>query len=123
MKLFVRTADVSPGNLVEAGFDHFSIIDSLLTTDIKNIDTESYNTISVFPNPSSTYFDVKITSNNDYKYATAILYNSLSQIVYSNNYNNNESIRVKNDFENGIYYLKIIFDKGKTITKKVIIQK
>lgn len=123
MKLFVRTADVSPGNLVEAGFDHFSIIDSLTTTDIKNIATDTDNTISVFPNPSSTYFDVKITSNNDYKYATAILYNSLSQIVYSNYCNSNESIRVKNDFENGIYYLKITFDKGKTITKKVIIQK
>jgi len=122
MKVYVRTADVSPGNLVEAGFDHFSIIDSLITTDIKSIDTED-DLVSIFPNPSSEFFEVKIISNNDYKVAMVSLYNSLSQIVYNKNYSSNQSIRVKSDFENGIYYLKIEYDSGKIITKKVIIQK
>jgi choice-of-anchor B domain-containing protein len=48
MKLIVRTADASPGHLVEAGFDEFSIADSSLLA----VQTLAANGgISVYPNP------------------------------------------------------------------------
>lgn len=48
MKLIVRAADAPQGNLVEAGFDKFSVADSSL---LSTHQMETSNGISVYPNP------------------------------------------------------------------------
>ena len=54
MKLIVKTADVNPGQWVEAAFDEFSVTEgSVANFDLENV------VFSVAPNPSINYFSVR----------------------------------------------------------------
>ena len=54
MKLIVKTADINPGQWVEAAFDEFSVTEG----SVANFDLENF-VFSVAPNPSINYFSVR----------------------------------------------------------------
>ena len=52
MQVIVRTADISPGHLVEAGFDHFMVVDSLYLMSTQS-PLSALPEVAVYPNPFS----------------------------------------------------------------------
>jgi hypothetical protein len=56
MHFIVRSADASPGHIVEAALDRFMVIDSAVTTEVSSIATDGI--LQVFPNPSADHVNI-----------------------------------------------------------------
>lgn len=70
---------------------------------------------SIFPNPASSYVNIKSTSQN---IKSVELYSVLGQKVYSEDFKNKNEIQIKiNSYKKGLYILRI----NNTFTRKLII--
>ncbi len=78
------------------------------------------STISVFPNPSTGLFNVKLNSNSD---SSIEIINTLGQTVYSESvFTENQIINLQH-LQSGLYSVKI-YENGKFVSiNKIIIQK
>lgn len=76
---------------------------------------ETINSISVFPNPATNYFTIRYNSSKEVK-VNAVLYNLNGKAVWVSGAMNasalNGSKVVVNNFASGLYYLKIMDEKG-----------
>ncbi|MDO9000061.1 MAG: CHRD domain-containing protein [Bacteroidota bacterium] len=104
---------------VTRGFKCYSLL-----TGIESIDNLSNNSVSIFPNPSTTgNFNMSLTTNSENKISVTV-YDILGKIVYSSNFtskigSNNININLTENFK-GMYFVKL--DNGdNSITKKLII--
>ncbi len=75
--------------------------------------------ILIYPNPAQTYF---VVDYKGYKTLSLKLYNTIGQLVYSNDNYESKSMIECNNLPNGIYYLKIYKDNQDINTYKLIIQ-
>lgn len=73
------------------------------------------NGISVYPNPTQNFINIKLDKNvSKFK---ASLYNAAGQMLLSTE--NRSSINISN-LNSGVYFLKIEPENGKSVTKKII---
>lgn len=105
MQLIVRAADASPGHLVEAGFDKFQVIDSLVLTGVAPV--ASSPELIIYPNPNNGEFNIHYTSASR---ATARIeiYSMLGEKIfetYTSNANS-EYVTVKN-IVRGLYLCRV----------------
>ena len=63
MRLIIRAADASPGHLVEAGFDKFQVIDSIVLTGVPAVVTATSPELVIYPNPNSGELNIKYTAD------------------------------------------------------------
>lgn len=93
-----------------------------LNTSINQYD-ENEVVVNVYPNPASTYVNVDITSE-DMQNFTAEVVDMMGRTVYTEKINHNGGNTVYqipvNNFANGVYFLHLSNEKGKTIQKFVV---
>jgi choice-of-anchor B domain-containing protein len=105
MQLIVRAADALPGHLVEAGFDKFQVLDSLVFTGVPSVATSSE--LVAYPNPNNGEFNIRYTASH--APAHIEIYNMLGEKVfetYASNASGNEHITVKN-ITPGLYLCRV----------------
>lgn len=79
------------------------------------------NTISIFPNPTTDFVNIK--SNVSEKIKSIKLYNALGQSVYYEYTDNKTGIKINlSSFRKGIYFVKIRFENTKMISSKLILK-
>lgn len=125
MRVIVEAADNNPGHIVEAGFDAFQVIDSanppaaLLAEEIQN----SLNYISVYPNPTSGFFELIISGSvNPNEKINLEIYNFLGEKVPCATFVNFGS-KNKIDLSGqppGIYFIALKTGEGKVKILKVV---
>lgn len=74
--------------------------------------------ISIYPNPAKDNISIKV--DNDVEIATIQIFNSVGNVVLSQNYYNQEPINIQN-IPTGFYIVKICPKKGQCITSKLLI--
>lgn len=74
--------------------------------------------ISIYPNPAKD--NISIKADNDAEIATIQVFNSVGNVVISQNYYNQEPINIQN-IPPGFYIVKVCPKKGKCITSKLMI--
>lgn len=84
------------------------------TLSIENINLND-NTIIIYPNPTAGILNIK---TKEYFISKIFIYNSNGQLI---NQTKEQSIDFSN-YSNGIYYLRVILSKNKSIIKKLIVQ-
>ena len=109
-------------NLQEGAYVSFHFyIASLFPTAIpENKET----TIAVYPNPASTFVNIKLaySSVTQHSSKNLILYNLLGKVISQTELANNKITLDISHLTGGVYYVKAIVD-GQSVTKKLIIQK
>ena len=105
--------------------DHIPVTMELLITENYSVNELSNNKLNfdIFPNPAVSEINIRFYQDNLGK-ANILLFNTLGQLVYSDNINVNESlsehvISVEN-LQKGLYFLKITNADGLSETIKVI---
>lgn len=83
------------------------------STKLTEVKSNSYNTL--YPNPNEGSFNIKLENNP--KKVFLHIRNILGQIVYSHQYTFTHLIHISNKFEPGIYYVEIIQDGLKSVSK------
>lgn len=86
-------------------------LEFLATSDINNFKDD----ISVYPNPTQNFINIKLDKSiSKFK---ASLYNAAGQVLLTTE--NRSSINISN-LNKGVYFLTIVPENGKSITKKII---
>lgn len=85
-----------------------------LTTGIEDLQG---NTFNVYPNPANDVVTIK--GNSDIEKAE--ITNVAGQILLSEQINQREHQLKLNDFEDGIYFVRIIYSNGLRVTRKIVI--
>jgi hypothetical protein len=102
------------------GFKCYSII-----TGIESIDNLSNNSVSIYPNPSTTgNFNISLTTNTENKIAVNV-FDVLGKVVYSSTFiskvgSNNINVSLKDNYK-GMYFVKLETGDN-SITKKLIVE-
>lgn len=77
---------------------------------------EEKNKVVVFPNPTTDFVQLELNGADIY---SAIIYNSLGNVVFRSNLRNIQAIDLSN-YLSGIYYLSLLRKDGCQIIKKII---
>lgn len=96
---------------IEVGGGDMIYIDNIVTEFISNTEDEIISDIAVYPNPSSG----QVTIDSDYEIFDLILINELGQKVQ--HLPSDNRVLDLGYFQNGMYYLDIIHEKGNTRKK------
>ena len=118
----LKSLTIDYENLQEAYYTsyHFYIASLFPTAISEKMET----TIAVYPNPASTFINIKLAyspvKQNESK--NLILYNLLGKIVSQTELAEDKLTLDVSHLATGVYYVKVIVD-GQSITKKIIIQK
>ena len=101
MNVIVKAVDDDPGNIVEAGFDVFQIVDSAATR-IEITSMEESTNMIVFPNPfsNSITVDLSAANNIDYIVVTDVLGKELERLNVSSS-----MVQMELTVESGIYFI------------------
>jgi endoglucanase len=86
---------------------------SISYSEVINIENNSSNGITIFPNPSNNVITINLTSGN---ISQIQIYDLLGKLIYSNNILNSGSNEVSIDvsyFNSGCYFIHLITDKNK----------
>ena len=84
--------------------------------DVNEITTE--NNIDIMPNPASNYFNIEGENIINVE-----IYNAVGQVVDIINVNgNNAQINTEN-YNNGIYFVRVLTSDANVIVKKVVVSK
>jgi hypothetical protein len=104
--------DIAGNSLVNSEFEAYFLNNEVLS--VENDFTISR--FSMFPNPTSDFLNVKIQEG---EIEQILLYNLNGKKVLSKKINKEQSIIDTQNLIRGIYFIKIILDKG-IITKKLV---
>jgi hypothetical protein len=111
--VFVRIEDISPGHLVEGGFDDFAIVSATTTStqdEIEDVD------ISIFPNAFSDFIIIKSSE----KIRSLYIYDISGKRVFSEtNFNNDGEINTSS-ISSGTYIAEIHLESGETRSYRMI---
>ncbi len=84
-------------------------------------DINSKNSFSIFPNPSSDFFQIK-SNNNSIQKNTVIIFNQLGSIVENIKLNIKGNIISTKNYPSGLYFVQITNANGQAETHKLIIE-
>ncbi|MDQ3048573.1 MAG: choice-of-anchor B family protein [Bacteroidota bacterium] len=119
MQLIVRTADISPGHIVEAGFDRFLINEGTTSVAENSISEISMN---VYPNPFSNEttvaYDMKNRSMNG---ANMVITDITGRIIESLPLTmTNGEVKINPSVQAGIYFVRILNNEGGNVPVKIL---
>jgi hypothetical protein len=89
------------------------------TTGLSADQLQINNALSVYPNPTSTVLNVKLTGYNN---ASMALYSSTGQLLYTDEIQNFQAAVNMNEYATGLYLLNIKDNASGTIISKRIIK-
>lgn len=119
MQLKVRSMDMTPGHLVEGGFDNFAIADSSeLGLDNVTVNMD----FNVYPNPFTNELTIAFDSmKSDNTYQIQMIEVGTGKLVLNQVMDSNQ-IKVGADVDPGVYILKLLDSDGSVAQKKLIKQ-
>ena len=103
----ITTSDLPPnGHLVEAAIDAFSIIDAGVTTSLEDPVTRLQASLTAWPNPTKSSFQVQIDAPNSSNKLDIQIFNAQGQLLQQSTINGiNHSFAFGDNFEPGVYIL------------------
>jgi choice-of-anchor B domain-containing protein len=119
MRLIVRTADDSPGHIVEAGFDKFYISEGPSGVETVIMDKSS---IQAYPNPFADDLTLSYTLNNGIVAGAAVCITDISGRTVSRVplVQASGAITLNAEFEAGVYFVRIMNGDESTEPVKVV---
>lgn len=123
MQVRVRCADAPQGNLVEGGFDHFRILDSLWTVGNYSAELDQQDhRLNIYPNPSSASVTIEYHLSNDISTDAKIYITDVTgRIVSEMPVSSKDGIAAFNmNVSEGIYFVRIVNGNETTATIKLI---
>ncbi|SEB86624.1 Por secretion system C-terminal sorting domain-containing protein [Tenacibaculum sp. MAR_2009_124] len=113
---YYRLAATNSGNVIYSDTYQFTTTGTLSLTEFG-----LENTISIFPNPTTDFLNIK--SNVSEKIKSIELYNALGQSIYYEVTDNKIDIKIDlSSFRKGIYFVKIRFENTKIVSSKLILK-
>lgn len=113
---YYRLAATNSGNVIYSDTYQFTTTGTLSLTEFG-----LENTISIFPNPTTDFLNIK--SNVSEKIKSIELYNALGQSIYYEVTDNKTDIKIDlSSFRKGIYFVKIRFENTKIVSSKLILK-
>jgi hypothetical protein len=117
--------DTTLVTIIDTVYNYISVTDTLYINTILSVNsTEQHNLIKIFPNPANTHIYINTGNFNSLEGYKIRIDNSLAQIVFETNINQQEYyIDLNNWSGNGTYFLYLI-DYQNTIieVKKIVLQ-
>ncbi len=110
-----RTSDGEQGHLVEAAIDVFLITDEVILSTEELLSAD----FSVFPNPANNI--INITSGND-TFNNYKIFSVTGKLINAGNLVNSKANIEVSEFAEGIYYIQLFGNEGRTSAKKVVIK-
>ncbi|HLG36475.1 MAG TPA: choice-of-anchor B family protein [Bacteroidia bacterium] len=122
MNLIVRTADAVPGHLVEAGFDHFMVLDSLFITGVPDLASGKIES-AVYPNPFSDKLFLRFDFHNPLEAGAKILISDMTGKISEEHFVSSPAgiIEVGKNLSSGIYLVQLF--NGNSVMKPLKIVK
>jgi hypothetical protein len=123
MRMIVRTADDNAeGHIVEAGFDHFMLVDSVFLNGVHPL-AESKTEVAVYPNPFSDKLFLKYDFHNAVEKETKIVISDMTGKISEEHFVSSSSgiIEVGKNLSAGIYLVQLF--NGSSAMKPVKIVK
>lgn len=116
VQVIISTSDESPGHVVEGGFDGFSVTEGRTTaTSESNINQD---VVRVSPNPFTNEISVISSEQN---IQSLKIHNLSGQLIHKMDQLNSASIDLNVlSLPSGTYLVKIEFDNGQIVSKKII---
>lgn len=115
MQLTVRSMDISPGHLTEAGFDKFEVVE-MGSTGV--IDVVANKTLIIYPNPFGNELNIRV--NSELKTLKIQVYEVTGKLIDEQIAKNTSSIRFTNNYKKGIYFVNVYGDGVLITTEKLI---
>ena len=116
MQLIVRAMDLTPGHVAEAGFDKFMVVDS---SEVGIVDAvENNNDNFIYPNPFNDEITIQLKGTT--KVIRVEVYEVTGKMIHKIGYNNTSIVKFKNNYNNGIYFIKVYGDGVLLKTQKMI---
>lgn len=116
-EIYIANSNGNSGTSISGKLDDYTI-NSCVFTFIEET-TEENDSWSVFPNPSSSIFELTGKKN----IATVAIYDVMGAIVSSDIIVNKNHASLELEDENGIYFVKVIAEDGSTSVTKVLLHK
>jgi choice-of-anchor B domain-containing protein len=117
MQLRVRAMDINGGHISEAGFDKFLVADSLTTgTVITEVNEEQG--LSIFPAPFKDELNIKL--NLEVEVLVVKVYDVTGKIIDQRQFKNTTVAKINNDYNQGVYLIRIYGDGYLIKTQKII---
>ncbi|MBL4670204.1 MAG: T9SS type A sorting domain-containing protein, partial [Flavobacteriales bacterium] len=115
MRLTIRAMDVNSGHIAEAGFDKFLISEGPLSVD----DVDVVNSIVVYPNPFNSEINI-LFKNTEVTTLKVEVLDVTGKIIDTRVFENTSTIRFKNAYKKGIYFMNVYGDGELMTTEKLI---
>jgi len=116
MHLIVTGIDSSPNDIVEAGFDNFSITEG---NTIGISEVIAINDFVIHPNPFNSEINISF-NDKEMQHVRVDMLDLAGRIIDQKEFKNTSVVRFKNDYKRGIYFMNV-YENGKLIkTEKVI---
>lgn len=110
MQVIFIAGDESPGHLVEAAVDAFSVTETAVVNDIQDAFTARAE-LKVFPNPFSNGANISIGLPESFETAQLDIFNAQGQKLVSRTITQtSEELNVGQNWAPGIYFLRLIID-------------
>jgi choice-of-anchor B domain-containing protein len=121
MRLIIRAEDYSPGHIVEAGFDHFFVVDSNAVGIVENNFTAQ---LRVSPNPFNTAVQLRYALSNQLSSDASIeVVDATGRLVQQQPITSHEGVVILGEeWEQGIYFIRVMNGEDATTAKVVKVQ-
>ncbi len=116
MQLKIRAMDIPSGHLSEAGFDNFKIVENSL---VSIADIEVKNDLTIYPNPFNSEINISI-QNKEIETVKVEVLDLTGRLIDQKVFNNASTVRFKNDYKKGIYFMNVYGNDKLIKTEKVI---
>jgi len=116
MQLMVRAMDIPAGHVSEGGFDKFMVVDSSQVGIV--VANKKANDNFIYPNPFTDELTIKLTSIA--KVVRVEVYEVTGKMINKIEFNNTSIANFKNNYTNGIYFIKVYGDGVLIKTQKMI---
>jgi choice-of-anchor B domain-containing protein len=117
MQLRVRAMDLAPGHVAEAGFDKFLVADSLTTeNEVEHVAIKK--DIFIYPAPFKDELNVQLFETKGQ--VKIEVYDVTGKLIDSQFFNNTSNVKVKNNYNRGVYLINVFGDGELMKTQKII---
>ena len=83
----------------------------------ESVDENDIQSVEIYPNPAKDLLTIKADNLSD-----VVIYNSVGQKVFAKTPDSSELLISLNDFDTGIYFVRLVAD-GNEITRKISVIK
>jgi len=111
----IRAMDVNGYDIVEAGFDNFYVTEGLVSVE----DVKVEQSLEVYPNPFNSEINM-VFSNKGLEQIKIEALDLAGRIIDMRTFENSKTVRFKNDYPKGIYFMRVYGDGALIKTEKVV---